>query len=221
MSLYKRHPLFNKEEKYGIIIGMEFIHTLSSILLYQPSTPSIVIFVLSTLLLLAGLAIKIWSHAFRWSFLDAKDLSWVERVHPHLPSPGLIIAITLCSVTLFATALQTMQGVFPFTDPYQGLNIASFFLLGSALGILGELKWKGAGEYTAAILAGTAVAFLILGISFGTADKTMTEKALMLLFLLPSIVLTGYLFISSKQTKFLLASTAALVFWMVLYSVQR
>jgi hypothetical protein len=200
---------------------MQFFETIINTIQYQTITPSLVLFLLSALLLVAGVATKVWSQAVRLSNLEYKPLNWIEREHPHMPSPTLIITIALCSITLIVAALQTMQGVFPFNDPYQGLNITSLFLLGGAVGILAELQWKGAGEYTAAVLVGSAVSFLAVVVKFSNTQRSFSDQLLLFVLLLPSIALAGYAFSSRRQISHLLTALCAFAFWMFVYLLQR
>src|SRR5262245_24914746 len=131
---------------------MEFLQTISGMLLTGSATASLAVFLLSVLLLGAGLMLKVRSDALGLRFLDRRPLSWIESAHPHLPSPQVIGAINLCALALLAVGLETLRGVFPFDDPYRGLNLVSLFLLVCAVGTLSELRWRGTGAYARAVL---------------------------------------------------------------------
>ena len=156
---------------------MQFLQTMTDVLLYGSYSFSIPLFLISTLLLVAGIIALVHSR-IRITFLENKPLSWIEKTHPYMPSLRMVITIALCSSTLMLVGFQTMQNTFPFNDAYQGLNLATFFLLGGSLGILGELRWRGAGAYACAVLAGTALAFLLMifAISVPTEDLSDSEN---------------------------------------------
>ena len=200
---------------------MDFIRIITAVLLYQQSSLSIPLFLLSALLLIAGVALLVRSHAYRLSFLEHKPLNWIEKTHPHLPSARIIVTIALCSATILLAGLQTVQNTFPFNDPYQGLNLASLFLLGGAIGVLGELKWKGAGEYACAILAGTAMAFLLLILQFNPLQQTVVAKVAPLALLIPSVLLVGHTISHKHQRSILLTVLLSFAFWILIYITQQ
>jgi hypothetical protein len=199
---------------------MEFFRNITDVVLYETSSFSIPLFLLSLLLLIGGVALKAHFHAVRLSFLEHSPLNWIERTHPHLPSPRVIVTIALCSATLLLAGLQTIQNVFPFNDPYQGLNLASLFILGGALGVLAELKWKGAREYASAILAGTALAFLLMILQFSAPDKPLAEKVGLLFLLIPPVLLLGYTLSQKHQRSMLLTIMISFSFWILISIVQ-
>ncbi len=200
---------------------MEFITNIGTVLQEQTATPALLIFLLSAVFLVAGVAVKTWSQAVQLSFLEYKPLNWIEYTHPHMPSMRRIVTIALCSAVLIIMALQIMQGSFLFTDPYQGLNVTSLFILCAAIGILAELKWKGAGEYTSAALAGTALAFLCLLVLFNETNATVMTRTISLVLLLPTIAFSSYVFGGKKQNKLFVVACGAFVFWIFAYLVQQ
>ena len=154
---------------------MQFLQTMTDVLLYGSYSFSIPLFLISTLLLVAGIIALVHSR-IRITFLENKPLSWIEKTHPYMPSLRMVITIALCSSTLMLVGFQTMQNTFPFNDAYQGLNLATFFLLGGSLGILGELRWRGAGAYACAVLAGTALAFLLMILQQKSSTDALSSK---------------------------------------------
>ncbi len=200
---------------------MNFFDIIMISFLEGPLTLSLGIFVISTLLLFVGITSMVWMKAVNIKHIEAKPLKWIEYTHPHIPSYRIIVAIVLSSITLTAVALQTVQGVAPFTDPYQGLNIVSLFILGTALGILGELQWKGAGEYAAAFLLGTAIAFLlfvIVGPDQASSEAFSLESRLLTL-VFGSLFLGGYAIAGRERTPLVLTSICAFVIWVSIYMV--
>src|SRR5437879_3066971 len=98
---------------------MAFLEIISTTLRWGTASVSVLLFLVSALLLMAGLAIKIWSRV-RLNFLEHAPLNSIEYTHPHLPSPRSVAVLVICCITLLLVALQTIQGAFPFQDPYQG-----------------------------------------------------------------------------------------------------
>ena len=196
---------------------MEFLHILSTVLMNGTGSFSIMLFCVSALLLIIGVAIQVRSTAVNLTFLDLKPLNWVELTHPYIPSSRTIAVITVCGITLMLAALQTIHNSFPFNDPYQGVNLASFFILGTAIGVLSELKWKGTKEYASAVLAGSALAFLTLMILFHDIASTPMDRLFQLILLLPSIVLVGHMHVSLKQKGLLLTLICAYIFWILVF----
>lgn len=199
---------------------MEFFTTMTAVLRYESGSVSVPLFLLSAFLLIAGVISVVHSRVFRLSFLEHKPLNWIEKTHPHLPSARIIVTIALCSVTILLAGLETVQNTFPFNDPYQGLNLASFFLLGGAIGVLAEMKWKGAGDYACAVLAGTALAFLLLILQFNPTQQTVAAKVLPLALLIPSVLLVGHTISHRHQRSMLLTILLSFSFWVLIYLAQ-
>ena len=193
---------------------MQFLQTMTDVLLYGSYSFSIPLFLISTLLLVAGIIALVHSR-IRITFLENKPLSWIEKTHPYLPSLRMVITIALCSSTLMLVGFQTMQNTFPFNDAYQGLNLATFFLLGGSLGILGELRWRGAGAYACAVLAGTALAFLLMILQQKSSTDALSSK-MSLLALLPTFLLVGYAVNREHQRRILATAAFAFTFWMLI-----
>lgn len=199
---------------------MNFFDILAISFLEGPLTLSLLIFVVSTILLSIGMTSMVWMKAVDVKHIEKKPLKWIEYTHPHIPSYRIIVAIILSSITLTAVALQTVQGIFPFTDPYQGLNIVSLFILGTALGILGELQWKGAGEFAAAFLLGTAVAFLFFVIvGPGGPEDVFTLQSRLLTLSFGGLFLGGYAIAGKERTPLVFTSIFAFVLWVSIYMV--
>lgn len=199
---------------------MQFLQNLIATTVYDTPPFSLVLFILSVVLLGMGIALMVHMRAMRLSFLENKPLNWIEVRHPHLPSPRVIVTIALCSTTLLLVGLQTMQNIFPFNDPYQGLNLTSFFFLGTAIGILGELKWKGARDYAFAVLVGTAMAFLLLVMQLSIPPRPLTEKIFLLALLFPSILLIGQTVDMRHRRDVLLTVLLTFSLWVLIYLVQ-
>lgn len=180
---------------------------------------SILLFLFSGLLLAAGVAAKARSHAFRLAFLEHMPLNKIEYTHPHIPSARAIVTIAFCSAALLFAGLQTIQGVFPFDDPYQGLNLASFFLIATSVGILAELKWKGSKEYISAFLIGTSLAFLTLVIEFGST-RSFAYSFFPFVLLLPTVLLVGYAFAGKNRRGAIMTLVLSFGFWMFMYLIQ-
>ncbi len=200
---------------------MEFFQTLSDVFYFDTGSFSIPLFVFSSILLIAGVALQTRTNAMRLTAIENRPLSWIETTHPHLPSPRFIVSIALCSATLLLVSLQTLQHTFPFNDPYHGLNLASLFMLGGAIGILCEMKWKGAKEYASALLSGTALAFLFIVIHYNVPLDSVLQKALLTALLMPSLLLVGYTQLQKRHhlgSLILIISTSA--FWVLVYTLQ-
>jgi hypothetical protein len=197
---------------------MDFFSLTIATLLYGTNSVSIPIFIVSVILLFTGIALQVRARAMHLTFLEHKPLNWIEHTHPHLPSPRIITTIALCCVTLLLAALQTMSRTFPFDDPYQGLNLASLFLLGGAVGVLAELKWKNASDYVCAVLVGTAVAFMLLILRFNYEADLLTRVVVPLALLVPSILLAGQNIVRGRDWKILLTMILSFSFWILLYT---
>lgn len=198
---------------------MDFFQTVTAMLVYRPGSLSALLFVFSAVLLLLGVAIQTRASAFQLRFLDDKRLNWIEKTHPHIPSIRVVLTIALCSVTLLVAGLQTIQGVPPFNDPWQGLNLASLFLLAGSLGILGELQWKGAGQYACAILTGTALAFLFLILLSGSASGALSITFALAALLIASMFLSGRTLRRQRGT--ILALMLSTSFWLFIFFLFR
>lgn len=199
---------------------MEFFTTMTGVLYYQQPTLPVLLFVFSVFLLVVGVAVQSWDRTVRLGFLEHKPLNWIENTHPHLPSSRIIITIALCTVTLLLAGLQTMKGTFPFNDPYHGLNLASLFLIAGSMGIVAELKWKGAGDYACAFLTGTSLAFLLLILQFSAATTSLGAKAIPIALLLPSVLLAGRSINRDNRRGVLLTVLFAFSFWIFIYISQ-
>lgn len=196
---------------------MDFLNLATATLLYGTGSISIPLFVVSVLLLFIGLTLQVRSRAVRLSFLEHKPLNWIEKTHPHLPSARIITTIALCCVTLLLAGLQTMNRTFPFDDPYQGLNLASLFLLGGAVGIIAEMRWKHAGDYACAVLVGTALAFLLLIIRFNYTGDLLSRTIVPFALLVPSILLAGQTVAREHRRATLLTVVLTFAFWILIY----
>lgn len=143
---------------------MDFFQTVIGTLLYAQDTVPLPLFIVSAILLLIGISIIVWSHAFQLRFIEKKPLVWLERTHPHLPSAAVMITMDFCGLLLLLMGLQGLQALHPFNDPYHGLYLVSLFLLAMGLGTLGEMRWKRTRTYACVFVLGTAAAFLVLSI---------------------------------------------------------
>jgi hypothetical protein len=195
-----------------------FSFLVASFLLSTPSF-SIGLFALSALLLIAGVALRARSQT-RLVFLEHTPLNHIEFTHPHLPSMRAVRSIVLCVATLLLVGLKTFEGVFPFNDPYQGLNLVSLFLIGCSVGILAELKWKGASEYSSALLFGTALAFLFLILQSSLQSEPLTEVAILIALLVPSMTLAGSSFSRRHRRLSVLTMLLAFVSWILIYLIR-
>lgn len=196
---------------------MDFFSLAIATLLYGTGSLSIPLFFVSVILLFTGLALMVRSRAVHLTFLEHKPLNWIEYTHPHLPSPRIITTIALCSITMLMAALQTMTRSFPFDDPYQGLNLVSMFLLGGAIGILAELRWKNASEYVCAVLVGSALAFMLLILRFNYAGDFLTRIVVPLALLVPSVLLAGQTIARGQDKKVILTLILSFSFWILVY----
>ncbi len=198
---------------------MEFFRTLAFSFIAGTPAFSVLLFLLSASLLVAGVLLQARAR-IRLAHLEHTPLDRIERTHPHLPSPRAVAVIVFCGATLLLAGLEIIRGIFPFDDPYQGLNLLSFFLIGASLGVLAELRWKGAGVYAAAALAGTAAAFLCL-IDWGAlTQRPFPESVAMLGLLLPSLLLLGTVFSYKTPRGALLTAILAFAFWLLLSVLQ-
>lgn len=175
------------------------------------------VFLLSTFVLLTSVAILVWSQAVHLSILEPISLKEIELTHPHIPSLRVIVSIFLCCVTLLIVALNSVAHVGPFSGPYEWLYIAALFVLTAAVGILMELRWKGAREYWFPFILGTAVAyiFLMLKFIFPTGRSLLSAVLLLLLFL--SAALAWWTLPASPSRRAQIVSVATLLLWILLY----
>jgi len=200
---------------------MAFLENIVDFLRFGPSPISLILFLVSTILVFVGVGMQVWQKAVNLGTLEDKPLSWIEKTHPHVPSAKTVLTLNICAFSLLAVGLQSFQGVFPFNDPYQGLNLFTLFVLAAALGTLGELKWKGTKTYAYAFILGTAVGFLAVTALFSFPYKTPVER----------LLLTGLAFVAGSVSWHMLGSmkdrlksgTLALVvcvFWILVYTLQ-
>jgi hypothetical protein len=200
---------------------MEFLQIITGMLLSGTYALSLMVFLVSALLLGAGLALQVRSDAHHLRFLERKPLSWIERAHPHLPSLRVLVTVNLCGLTLLAVGLQTFRGIFPFNDPYQGLNLASLFLLASAIGTLGELRWKGTKAWAFAFILGTSVAFLTLTFLIATPPAPLPERLLLGGCTVVATVLAwGTLGKGTAGRRTMIVAAAVFAFWFLIYTLQ-
>ncbi len=199
---------------------MDTLRLITAALFSGSDSFSVLLFVVSALFLIVGVAIKTKDRV-RLRYLEHVPLNHIEFTHPHLPSARVIAAILLCTLTLLLAGLQTVQGIFPFDDPYRGLNLISFFLIAGAVGILAELHWKGGKEYVSAALVGTALAFLLLIMHVSGMVKPFGEKLFLLVLLLPSMLLVGYIFSRQHRIGTVLTLLFSFLFWMTIALVAR
>jgi hypothetical protein len=198
---------------------MAFFSLVVETLRTGTASVSIPLFLGSALLLIVGVTVHARSRV-RLHHLEDAPLSKIEFTHPHLPSPRAIGTVVLCGTTLLLAGLQTVEGVFPFNDPYQGLNLVSLFLIATAVGVLAELEWPGASSYTAAVLAGTALSFLVLTVHFAAAAGSVTTSAVTIVLLLPGILLAGWSLAAERRTPVLLTLLFAFAFWILVGLLQ-
>jgi hypothetical protein len=196
---------------------MNFFNLTTATLLYGSDSLSISLFFVSAFLLLAGIVLQVRSRVTRLTAIEYKPLNWIELSHPHLPSARIITTIAICTATLLLVGLQTMNRTFPFNDPYQGLNLVSLFLLGGAVGIMAELRWKHAGEYACAVLVGTALAFILLILRFNYSGDFLTRIIVPFVLLVPSVLLAGQTVARDHRRPVLLTVLLAFSFWILIY----
>lgn len=199
---------------------MEFLRTLVGVLVYEPGTVAAPLFLCSVLALVTGIALRVRSKMLRLSDLLHIPLSSIERNHPHLPSPSIILVIAACCFTLLLAGLKTLQGSFPFNDPYDGLYLASLFLFLATIGILAELEWKGARRYTSGVLSGTALAFLFVILRYGVGGESALQKAALIVLLLPSLAFVAHQLPKGGRMSSAVTAAVAFAFWLALYFLQ-
>ena len=204
---------------------MAFLSTVYENLLYGTFTPSLQLFLFSLVLLIVGVAAKVWSDGVNLGSIEHKPLSWIESTHPHLPSAQTVLMINICAVALLAVGLQTMQGVFPFNDPYQGLNLITLFVLVTAVGTLAGLKWSGAKIYAYAFILGTSIAFLTLSLLYSIPGMPGLEQGMLLSCTLLAGGVATWMIVrkaSSREQNRIATWITALVclFWILTYMFQ-
>ncbi|HLC76054.1 MAG TPA: hypothetical protein VJB82_02980 [Candidatus Peribacterales bacterium] len=197
---------------------MDFFGTITLILLYESPPFSIILFLLSALLLVAGVAVKTWKEAYYLGGIETQPLNWIEQTHPHLPSPRVIGIIALCSATLLIVALQTHSDIFPFNDPYHGLNLTTLFLLCAAVGSLAELKWRGSREYMLSFLEGTAIAFLVR-LLLSLPGRSIDEKVIIFLLLAASITMIEATLVRARKRGVIMVMVFSFAFWAAVWFV--
>lgn len=200
---------------------MAFLETMNALFHYGAFNPSLFLFVGSTVLLIVSIAIKVWSDAVNLAGLQNRSLTWIERTHPHLPSLQAVVVLNFCTFALLAVALQTMLGVFPFNDPYSGINLVTLFVLSAAVGTLAELRCKGAQAYAYAFILGTSIAFVLLAVFFTTPPIGMAEKGIVsVLAFFAAIAAWRILGKGGNNIKTALAAIAVFLFWVLIYVLQ-
>jgi hypothetical protein len=198
---------------------VEFLQLLIASLQYGTATASVFVFVCSAVLLAAGIAGKTRSRV-RLSFLDDTPLSRIEFTHPHLPSARAVMTVTLCALALLLVGLRTMRGTVFFDDPYEGMNLASLFLVGGSVAILAELRWKQAASYVSGLLTGTALAFLPLSVWRGGWSGVFSDAVLFFGLLPLALLLAVFTFLHERSKGGLLTAIATVAFW-ILVSLVR
>lgn len=202
---------------------MDFINLLWLILVYESPPLSIILFFLSSFLLIAGIMYKAWMDAFKLKGIDHRPLNWIEQTHPHLPSPRVILTIVLCCFMLLVVGLQILHGVFPFDDPYQGINLTSLFLLCAAVGTIAELKWKKARGYMLSFLEGTAASFFLrLLLLLTLPGGSMKERGItffLILLVAASIMMIESTLKRSRKRGLILMLTFSFVFWVFIWLI--
>lgn len=167
---------------------------LSLPLIWAYLTTSILaqVFLLSAIALLCGLGMEVWLKAVRFSHFNHINLHDVEFEHPHLPSVKVIATSLFCSVALLAVGLISLRTVLPFDGPYESIQLIAIFLVFGALGIVAELRWKGANQIFFAGIAGTSASFLLLVITVGIEEQTLFSSSLFPLGALIGCVLLNW-----------------------------
>lgn len=118
-------------------------------------------FFMSALLLLIGLLVDSWRNGLHLEFLNQVHLNVIERDHTHLPSPKIIMTIMLLGGVLLAVAFYLFDNIYIRFASDTWLIPATFFINVCALGILAELKWKGARDYAFGFTVCTAMVFML------------------------------------------------------------
>lgn len=198
---------------------MNFFQLLFVSVLEGQASLSLLLFLCSTLLLAVGVLMKA-RHSVRLTSLEYMPLRSIEYTHPHMPSAQSLLVIALCSATLLMAALQTVQGTYPFVDPFHGLNIASLFIIAASVAILAELQWKGAREFIGAALAGTAFAFLVMMIGLGAPAQSSAHNLMVLALLFPSLLLAGYVCARERRKAALLTGLLTFFAWILLFLIK-
>jgi hypothetical protein len=202
-----------------LLSPMAFFSLVFETLRTGTASASIPLFLASALLLLVGVAVHARSRV-RLHHLEDAPLSKIEFTHPHLPSARAVGTVVLCGTTLLLAGLQTVEGVFPFNDPYQGLNLVSLFLIATAVGVLAELEWAGATSYTSAALVGTALAFLVLTVHFARAAGSVTTSVVTIALLMLCLLLAGWSLAAERRDAVLLTLFLTFAFWILVGLLQ-
>ncbi|MBU0766489.1 hypothetical protein KKF55_01735 [Patescibacteria group bacterium] len=175
------------------------------------------VFVFSTVVLLVGISILVWSRAVKLSPLEPISLKEIERSQPHIPSLRAIITIFICFIALLVVAMNAIRGVPPLDGPYEFLYLAAFFVLCAAGGVLSELYYEGSKEYFFASIIGTALAYIFLVLKYTIPLNKPMLSIILLMILIGCAILAKW-----ESTKFWKVKVCALsliifIFWVVLY----
>jgi hypothetical protein len=184
---------------------------------YLSTSLSVQIFAVSGALLTLGIAMKVWSQAVHLRGLESTPLNKIEAFHPHIPSSKAITGIFLCTVVLFAVAIQTIAGLPPFNGPNEWLYLAALFIGIGTLGILSELQWKGAKDAAFAFTIGTALAFVFIMFRFSLLHRNPGSAVLVLALLLASTGLAWFTLYREWNDKVRALALCAFVFWIFIY----
>ncbi|MFA7681634.1 MAG: hypothetical protein WCX61_01240 [Candidatus Peribacteraceae bacterium] len=178
---------------------------------------SVQIFVISTLVLLAGLSILVWSQAVHLKLLEPISLKKIEILHPHIPSLKVIVTIFLTAIALLIVAIQTMNGRPPFDGPYEFLYLAAIFVLTGSAAVLAELRWRGSRDVWFAFLIGTAVALLFLVLKYTIPQNRPVLSVILLLLLIASCVLSWIVMAPERSKRVPAMSLITFIMWLLLY----
>lgn len=187
---------------------------------YLLASPALQLFVASALVLCAAIAWKVRRDVVLLRDWDSIRLNVIEIAHPHMPSAKAIAGIFFCCVTLLIASLQTVNGAPPFDSTFAWVFLASIFLVGGALGILAEMRWKRASECAFAIVVGTALSFLFLCWRFNVREGRIlfaTETMLLLVF---CIALAWMMLFRSWKSQANALALLTVCFWLALYTAR-
>jgi len=181
------------------------------------SSLALQVFVFSTIMLLVGISILVWSRAIKLSPLESISLKEIELSQPHIPSLRAIITIFICFIALPIVAMNSVRGVPPLDGPYEFLYLAAFFVLCAAGGVLAELHWKGSKEYFFACIIGTALAYIFLVLKYTIPLNKPLLSTILLLILVGCVILAKWESTRFWKVKVCAFALVTFIFWVSLY----
>jgi fucose permease len=172
---------------------------------------------ISAVLLCSGLVGLVWTDGVNLSFLNGTSLAAIEKQHPHLPSLRIIAGIVLCSAVLLATSHVPLKTLTLFAGWDEWIHPTTFFVTLCSLGIIGELKWRGAGDYAFAFTAATAISFLIAVLAQAASTHFLRAALPLVALLGGTLIVAWVLFFHSWNRRVQIVALITFLFWIAVF----